>query len=220
MKKNILSILFLVVLLGIQTDVASQKAPPPAFPQQDAPSWATEIDEEAKLYRVDSLFYRSMQLDEKHLYRLKNEGIDALLNLRFFNRNEDKKHFGEAGIELVNIPLKAWYIKPSHLAKALWEIEKRTKKGKTVLVHCKHGADRTGIVVAMYRVVYQEWTPEQAKDEMMNGPYEFHAVFGNLPKLLTDKTATAVKEVLRKLRIENERECANLLMGKRNSFTF
>lgn len=36
-----------------------------------------------------------------------------------------------------------------------------------VFVHCKHGDDRTGMVVALYRVRYEGWTPRAAHDEMV-----------------------------------------------------
>lgn len=33
------------------------------------------------------------------------------------------------------------------------------------LVHCTHGVDRTGLVVALWRVGYQGWTPARAEAE-------------------------------------------------------
>ncbi len=36
-----------------------------------------------------------------------------------------------------------------------------------ILVHCIGGSDRTGVMVALYRITYQGWTKEQAKKEMM-----------------------------------------------------
>ena len=50
----------------------------------------------------------------------------------------------------------------------------------TVLVHCQHGADRTGLLVAVYRVVVQGWSKERAIDEMTNGGFGFHPVWKNL----------------------------------------
>jgi len=35
-----------------------------------------------------------------------------------------------------------------------------------VLIHCEGGADRTGIMVALYRIAFQDWTLEQARWEM------------------------------------------------------
>jgi protein-tyrosine phosphatase len=34
-----------------------------------------------------------------------------------------------------------------------------------VFVHCKRGADRTGAVVGLYRVLRQDWSVDRAYDE-------------------------------------------------------
>jgi protein tyrosine/serine phosphatase len=36
-----------------------------------------------------------------------------------------------------------------------------------VYIHCEHGHDRTGLVVALYRVFDMGWTPKAAHDEMV-----------------------------------------------------
>jgi protein tyrosine/serine phosphatase len=36
-----------------------------------------------------------------------------------------------------------------------------------VFVHCMQGRDRTGLIIALYRVIYEHWTPKDAHDEMM-----------------------------------------------------
>lgn len=47
-------------------------------------------------------------------------------------------------------------------------------KGKSVLIHCLHGEDRTGIVIAAYRIRYQNWSVENAiKDMYQNGFHQF-----------------------------------------------
>ena len=45
---------------------------------------------------------------------------------------------------------------------------------KPVLVHCWHGSDRTGSVVAAYRIAFQNWTPAAALDELRHGGYGYH----------------------------------------------
>ncbi len=41
------------------------------------------------------------------------------------------------------------------------------KRGVRTYVHCKHGVDRTGLVVAAYRVIWQDWTPKAAAEECL-----------------------------------------------------
>lgn len=36
-----------------------------------------------------------------------------------------------------------------------------------VFVHCMQGQDRTGVIIALYRVLYEGWAPKDAHDEMM-----------------------------------------------------
>ncbi len=38
-------------------------------------------------------------------------------------------------------------------------------ENQPVLVHCKKGADRTGVVIAIYRITHNGWTSQQAKAE-------------------------------------------------------
>jgi protein tyrosine/serine phosphatase len=41
----------------------------------------------------------------------------------------------------------------------------RGSKNGAVMVHCALGRDRTGMVVAMHRVLNEGWTPQHAYDE-------------------------------------------------------
>jgi hypothetical protein len=41
-----------------------------------------------------------------------------------------------------------------------------TRFGFPILIHCEGGADRTGVMVALYRLAFQHWTLEQAQSEM------------------------------------------------------
>lgn len=134
---------------------------------------ATLIHADANLYKVDSLLYRSEQLV-----------------------NEDKKIFhASEGIKLINHPLLTWRIKAPEIASVLKLIRKHQNEG-AVLIHCYHGADRTGIMVAMYRIIYEDWSIADAKNEMLNGPYGYHSVWKNLEALFTESTVAEVRKHL------------------------
>jgi hypothetical protein len=61
----------------------------------------------------------------------------------------------------------------------------RANPDKKVFVHCRYGDDRTGMMVAAYRMSVEGWTAEEARREMDQfgykplvcpslGPYEKH----------------------------------------------
>ncbi|WP_282598360.1 tyrosine-protein phosphatase, partial [Pseudomonas chlororaphis] len=58
----------------------------------------------------------------------------------------------------------------SPLARAVRAIQNAESDGP-VLMHCKHGSDRTGLMSAMYRVVVQGWSKEEALNEMTGGGF-------------------------------------------------
>ena len=179
MKKNIL---FCCLLLCITLLNAQNKA--------------TLIHKEANLHRVDDLLYRSEQLvnDDKEV--IKSIAIKTIINLRYFTRTEDKKIFtAKDDIHLINHPLLTWRIKAPEIAQTLKLIREQQKKG-AVLVHCYHGADRTGIMVAMYRIIYHNWTIAEAKHEMLNGSYGYHSIWKNLEALFTEQTVNEVRQHL------------------------
>ena len=53
-----------------------------------------------------------------------------------------------------------------------------------VLIHCWHGSDRTGLISAMYRVLYQNWSKDEAIDELMKGGYGYHSLYRNIPEYI------------------------------------
>jgi len=63
-------------------------------------------------------------------------------------------------------------------------------------VHCWHGSDRTGTLVAAYRTVFQGWEVEETVDEMMFGGFGHHSMFDNLPKLQRETDRVAVKRAV------------------------
>ena len=69
-----------------------------------------------------------------------------------------------------------------------------TPSMQPVLVHCQHGSDRTGTMVAIYRIVYQGWTKSQATDEMINGGFGFHPMWQNLLRYIEKLDVDKIKE--------------------------
>lgn len=103
-------------------------------------------------------------------------GIKTVINLRTFS--SDRKACGKSGLDYEKIAMQAWRHNDSDV-EAFLRMAIDPERAP-IFVHCLHGADRTGMVVAAYRVVVQGWPKEEALREMTLGEYGFHEQFGNL----------------------------------------
>jgi protein tyrosine/serine phosphatase len=120
--------------------------------------------------------------------------IQTVISLRNFHSDAELLK----GTHLVrqSVPMNAWHITNDEILAAL-KLIKTAQANGPVLVHCQHGADRTGVVIAMYRIVYQGWSKQQALDEMENGGFNFHAVLANIPNYVTNVDVEAIKIALK-----------------------
>lgn len=141
-----------------------------------------KLDGAPNLHRVTPVFYRSAQPLKEGFPALQRDlGIKTVVSLRAFH--SDKRLSHGTGLKLVSVPINTWDIDRPDVVRALAEIEVAIKTGP-VLLHCQHGADRTGLITALYRMLHQGWTREKALDEMRNGQFGYHAVWGNIPRFL------------------------------------
>jgi protein tyrosine/serine phosphatase len=65
-----------------------------------------------------------------------------------------------------------------------------------VLIHCWHGADRTGVVAAVYRMALQGWDKDAARHEMFRGGFGYHTLWRNIPGYLARVDADAMRAAL------------------------
>ena len=147
-------------------------------------SWAQPVKLEGvpNLHRVDEKLYRSAQPTAQGMMNLKEMGIETVVNLRSFH--SDRDDIGNTGLGYEHIYMKAWHPERKEIVRFLQIVT--NPKRTPVLVHCLHGADRTGSMCALYRIAVQGWTKEEAIREMTEGGYNFHAVFGNLPEWIRE----------------------------------
>lgn len=106
----------------------------------------------SNLYEVDEEIWRSNQPGLRQLRRLKRRGLKSILSLRGDSRNAaslvEKAAAQEAGLRLEFVSMRARNLpEPGVLLDAL---EKLRTLPKPLLVHCKSGADRTGLIVTLY----------------------------------------------------------------------
>ena len=159
-------------------------------------TWAQPVISETleNWYKVDDKVFRSSQPNNKGMLQLLQMDITEVLNLRYFHSDDDEAK--GTGLKLHRLRTEAGDLSADEITKALKIIT--TAKGK-ILVHCWHGSDRTGAVVASYRVVVQGWSKDDAIDEMLNGGYGFHSIFDNIVPLIQ---ALDVAKMRKELNIE------------------
>ncbi|MBW2172448.1 MAG: tyrosine-protein phosphatase [Deltaproteobacteria bacterium] len=140
--------------------------------------WATPIQLKGvpNLHKISEDLYRSAQPTAEGMRNLKMMGIETVANLRSFHSDRDE--IGETGLAYEHIYVKAWHPEEEEIVRFL-QIATNPKR-TPVLVHCLHGADRTGTMSAIYRIAVQGWTKDEAIKEMTGGGFGFHEVFKNL----------------------------------------
>jgi protein tyrosine/serine phosphatase len=110
---------------------------------------------------------------------LKASGVKTVINLMNSGKlSDDEKQLVEKNdMKYVAIPM-------SHFKAATKEqMDKflavvNAPENQPVYVHCHQGQDRTGTMVAVYRINHEGWTAKKAYDEMI--VYGFHPFFVNL----------------------------------------
>ena len=151
---------------------------------------------ENNLFRVTDTLYRSEQPLAADKTWLETYNIQTIVNLRSSGKR-DQKELGAMGIHLVHLPMRAWRISDEQVAQALQQIRQGQKKG-SVLVHCYHGSDRTGLVIAMYRIIEQNWSIKAAQEEMKKGGYGFHPIWVNIDEFFTPERVNNIRTLLQK----------------------
>jgi protein tyrosine/serine phosphatase len=115
--------------------------------------------------RVDERVYRGAQPDEIGMASLKQLGVKSIINLRMGNDviNAELEQAHNCSILYTNVPL-AGIGRPSEeqIHQVLSLIETLPSP---VFIHCQHGCDRTGTVIACYRIRHDGWSSEAALQE-------------------------------------------------------
>lgn len=133
------------------------------------------------LYRVSDELYRSAQPDAEGLVSAKMLGIKTVLSLQLITFDTALEETAQSGLTLVHVPMVPWSIPMESLVEALLTIK---NADKPVLVHCLHGSDRTGTIVALYRILFENWSREEALTEMTSETFGYHEEFENLPAMI------------------------------------
>lgn len=117
-------------------------------------------------HQVSDNIYRGAQPTNQEFQSLAHFGIKTVVDLRHEDdhiRNE-RKIVEAAGMRYVSIPMHGMSTPSDQQVARALSIMNDPASGP-VFVHCRRGADRTGTVIACYRVSHDGWSNEKALGE-------------------------------------------------------
>lgn len=134
--------------------------------------------------KVDDHVYRSAQIKPAEVQEIKNLGVEVVINLRKNPEKWEKEAVEAAGMRYYNFPMsttKRPDIKQVNQIIALIQQE----KGK-ILVHCAGGRHRTGVIIAVWRILQHGWNFDQVYAEMKLYHYYSGLTHGKLKDFVRD----------------------------------
>ncbi|OZG75030.1 protein tyrosine phosphatase [Hahella sp. CCB-MM4] len=165
-----------------------------AEPRLRPSDWAAPIigSQLQNLYKVSDKLYRSEQPDEDEFKDISTLGIGEVLNLREYHSDDDEAE--GVDLKLHQIKINAGDISEDQVIASLQIIQ---NSQSPILVHCWHGSDRTGAIVASYRVVFEGWPKDKAIDELVNGGYGYHeSIYPNVVDLIKQLNVEKIRKDL------------------------
>ena len=126
--------------------------------------------------QVNAHLYRGAQPTSEGLRSLAARGVQVVVRLSLGEEGgaTEAADVRALGMEPVTLP---WSVEgePDRDEVRLFLQVVGDPRHRIVFVHCKRGADRTGVMIAMSRIAFDGWTPERAMQEMRG--FHYHDLF-------------------------------------------
>ncbi|MFA6213043.1 MAG: hypothetical protein WCT03_25080 [Candidatus Obscuribacterales bacterium] len=115
---------------------------------------------------VSEGLWRGAAPSNQALQKLADSGVKTIVDLRMAGQGaqEEASRAKKLGIKYVHIPLG--FMGPSLFKVGQFLNIVNNPANQPVFVHCRYGADRTGALVAVFRVIHDHWSFNQAYTEM------------------------------------------------------
>lgn len=153
--------------------------------------WAQRIDVSGveNFHRVSETLYRGAQPNAEGMKRLEAMGVKTVVNLRQFH--SDRDILGGLDLAYEHIPTTAVWMTRSAVVRFLRIATDEARA--PVFVHCKRGADRSGVMCAVYRIAVQGWSKAEALHEMVDGGFGHSTIWANLRHFVDDLDVADIK---------------------------
>lgn len=107
---------------------------------------------------------------------LKEMGVGIVVDMRGGSNEHEKAAVTQLGMQYVSIPWHCTFPSDEPMARFLKLMEEN--RDKKVFVHCRLGADRTGMAIAAYRMASEGWSADEALSEMAKFGFDWeHHMF-------------------------------------------
>ncbi len=152
--------------------------------------------------KVSDSLYRSGQPMPAHIRQAARRGVKTIINLRGENPSGwyflEREACEQAGIALENYPMKSRDAPPKAMLLGLPELFGRIEY--PAQVHCKSGADRAGLMAALYLIIHEKQPVEVAVKQLAlkygHLPHSKTGVIDHFFKTYAEDTRDAPMEFL------------------------
>jgi protein tyrosine/serine phosphatase len=119
-----------------------------------------------RIYRVDDSVYRGEQPTRQDIPKLASRGIRTVLDLRgaLDHKAWEQQAVEAAGMRYIRVGLSGFFQPTEHQLDTILALLESPTLGP-IFVHCRRGADRSGLVIACYRISHDHWTNAEAMQE-------------------------------------------------------
>jgi protein tyrosine phosphatase (PTP) superfamily phosphohydrolase (DUF442 family) len=136
---------------------------------------AADVTDISNFHQVSARLYRGAQPDDDEFAALARIGVTTVLDLRLtweHSTENEQALVTAAGMRYVNVPMNA-FANPG--PEKLASVRAVLDTGGVVYVHCREGKDRTGAMVALYRIEREGWTNDRAFAEAQDHGIHWYA---------------------------------------------
>ncbi len=117
-------------------------------------------------HQINENLFRGGQPTAEGIKQLAERGVKTIITFRDMREKirREKEIAEEHGLQFIHLHLSNWFAaKDDEIHKIVEVIT--NPENQPVFFHCKRGADRTGTVAAVYRMLHEGWTAREANHE-------------------------------------------------------
>jgi len=168
----------------------------PAFSASPAvrpDTWAVAVAAQGvgNLWRVEPDLYRSARPESAGFRELEKLGVKAVLDVE---SPADEAAAKGTKLKLYHVPMTAFGLRDDRVLEAMRILS--DPANRPIVIHCRLGADRTGAMMALYRIVVEGWSKEDAIREMNEGGYHHSSLWKNLDEYVASANVDALRKRL------------------------